>query len=156
MLSIGPGLGDGETMAMQLWGRGVAAWLVAIVVFGAGPAWAQKGAALEGTRWAIVEVYGEPLPQEDTPHIVFEERNRVSGRTACNWFHGTYSMERDAIVILTRLTTLRGCVIGGRRQRDATLEALDSTQAYDVSESVLILSDAGGEPVARLARRGDE
>ena len=143
-------------MARQLWGRGVAAWLVAIVVFGAGPALAQKGAALEGTRWAILEVYGEPLPQDDSPHIAFEARSRLSGRTACNWFHGTYSEEADAIVILTRLTTLRGCVIDGRRVRDATLEALDSSQGYLVTESVLILSDAGGEPVARLARQGDE
>lgn len=143
-------------MARQMRGRGFSAWLVAIVVFGTGPAWAQTGTALAGTRWAILEVYGEPLPQDAAPHIAFEERSRLSGRTACNWFHGTYSAETDAIVILTRLTTLRGCVIGGRRVRDATLEALDSSHGYQVTESLLILSDAGGEPVVRLERQGDE
>ena len=143
-------------MAKQLWGREFAAWLAAIVVFGVAPAFAQKSAGLEGTRWAILEVYGETLTQDDAPHIAFEERNRLSGRTACNWFHGTYSTEADAIVILTRLTTLRGCVIGGRRVRDATLEALDSSQGYQIVESVLILSDSGGKPIARLERRGDE
>ena len=133
----------------------VGLWIAALVV-GAVPAGAQSNSDLQGSRCGIVEVFGEALPQEEEPHLAFETDGRLSGRTACNWFHGTYSADADAIVILTRLTTLRGCVIANKRLADATLEALDSSAKFAVAGSVLTLSDEGGEPVARLERRSDE
>ena len=90
---------------------------------------AGAGDPFTGSRWAIVEVYGELLAQDETPHISFEDQGRISGHTACNWFHGSYSLDADRILLITRLTTLRGCEVGNRRQRDPTLEALDSTAA---------------------------
>ena len=130
--------------------------LIGALVFGAMPVQAQFGVGLEGSRWAIVEVFGEPLPQDESPYIAFEAEGRLAGRTACNWFHGSYSVEADAIVILTRLTTLRGCVIANKRRADATFEALDSSARFDIAGSVLTLSDDGGAPVAKLERRSDE
>jgi heat shock protein HslJ len=133
----------------------VGLWVAALIV-GAVPTRAQSNSDLQGSRWGIVEVFGEALPQEEEPYLAFETDGRLSGRTACNWFHGTYSADADAIVILTRLTTLRGCVIANKRRADATLEALDSSASFAIAGSVLTLSDGGGEPVAKLERRSDE
>jgi heat shock protein HslJ len=128
----------------------------AMLLAGSAPATAQLGAVFEGSRWSIVEVYGEPLPQDDSPFIAFEDDGKFIGRTACNWFHGSYSAGTGSIVLLTRLTTLRGCIIGNKRRPDATLEALDSTASYSVMGSVLTLSDDSGEPVARLEKQADD
>jgi heat shock protein HslJ len=111
---------------------------------------------LEGSRWSIVEVYGEALPQEESPFIAFEGSGKFTGRTACNWFHGTYSAGSDTIVLLTRLTTLRGCVIDNKRRSDATLEALDSAASYSVTGSTLTLADEADEPVARLEKQAGD
>jgi heat shock protein HslJ len=111
---------------------------------------------LEGSRWSIVEVYGEALPQEESPFIAFERSGKFTGRTACNWFHGTYSAGSDTIVLLTRLTTLRGCVIDNKRRSDATLEALDSAASYSVTGSTLTLADEADEPVARLEKQAGD
>jgi heat shock protein HslJ len=119
----------------------------------AGAASASAELALEGSRWSIVEVYGEPLPQDESPFIAFDGDGEFTGRTACNWFHGTYSAADESVVLLTRLTTLRGCVIGNKRRSDATLEALDSASSYSVSDSVLTFTDDSGEPVARLEKQ---
>jgi len=129
--------------------------LVACLAFFVVPAstLAQTTPSIEGSRWAIVEVFGEPLSQEFLPHIVFEGRGRLSGRTACNWFHGSYAIDGDGIVILTSLTTLRGCEVDGRRLADPTFEALDSSARFAITGSSLTLSTEGGEPVARLERR---
>jgi heat shock protein HslJ len=135
------------TSSRMLAGSIVAAMLLAA----AAPAWAQL--ALEGSRWSIVEVYGEPLAQEESPFIAFDSDGKFTGRTACNWFHGTYSAADESVVLLTRLTTLRGCVIGNKRRSDATLEALDSASSYSVSGSVLTFTDDSGEPVARLEKQ---
>jgi heat shock protein HslJ len=145
--------GDGASMTRRWAIAGL--WIAALIV-GAMPMGAQSSSDLQGSRWGIVEVFGETLPQEESPYVAFETDGRLSGRTACNWFHGTYSVDADAIVILTRLTTLRGCVIDNKRRSDATLEALDSSARFAVAGSVLTLSDGGGEPVARLERRSDE
>jgi heat shock protein HslJ len=131
--------------------KGLAGSIVAAVLFSGASAVAQLG--LEGSRWSIVEVYGEPLPQDEMPFIAFEGDGEFTGRTACNWFHGTYAAESDSIVLLTRLTTLRGCVIDNKRRSDAALEALDSAASYSVMGSALTFSDEAGEPVARLERR---
>jgi heat shock protein HslJ len=111
---------------------------------------------LEGSRWSIVEVYGEALPQEESPFISYEGSGKFTGRTACNWFHGTYSAGSDTIVLLTRLTTLRGCVIDNKRRSDATLEALDSAASYSVTGSTLTLADEADEPVARLEKQAGD
>jgi heat shock protein HslJ len=129
---------------------------IAALTVGAMPTSAQSNSDLQGSRWGIVEVFGEALPQEEEPHVAFETDGRLSGRTACNWFYGTYSVDADAIVILTRLTTLRGCVIANKRRADAVLEALDSSASFVIAGPVLTLSDQGGEPVAKLERRSDE
>jgi heat shock protein HslJ len=129
---------------------------IAALVIGVMPTRAQSNSDLQGSRWGIVEVFGEALPQEEEPHVAFEMDGRLSGSTACNWFHGTYSVDAGTIVILTRLTTLRGCVIANKRRADAALEALDSSASFAIAGSVLTLSDEGGEPVAKLERRSDE
>ncbi len=137
-------------------GSAIAGLCIAALAVSAVPARAQSNSDLQGSRWGIVEVFGEALPQEEEPYIAFETDGRLSGRTACNWFHGTYSVEADTVVILTRLTTLRGCIIANKRRSDATLEALDSSASFAIAGPVLTLSDGGGEPVAKLERRGDE
>jgi heat shock protein HslJ len=127
---------------------------VAAMFFGGAAATAQPG--LEGSRWSILEIYGEPLPQDESPFIAFEGEGQFTGRTACNWFHGTYSAGSDTIVLLTRLTTLRGCVIDNKRRSDATLEALDSAASYSVTGSTLTLADEADEPVARLEKQAGD
>jgi len=136
-------------------GRAIGAWLAVVAALCVGPASADIN-DLAGSHWAIVEVYGEVLPGDDIPFIAFEERNRLSGRTACNWFHGSYSLEADEIVLLTRLTTLRGCEVEGKRRRDPTLEALDSSHGYQIAGAVLTLTDSDGVAVARLEKQGDD
>jgi heat shock protein HslJ len=137
-------------------------WCIGAIVsvfgatFGFTPALAQIDRGLEGSRWTIVEVFGEAVPQDFSPYIVFDGSGRLSGRTACNWFHGTYSADSDAIVILTNLTTLRGCEVDNRRRPDPTLEALDSSAQFAIAGSVLTLADGGGEAVAKLERRSGE
>jgi heat shock protein HslJ len=130
--------------------------IVALGLVAAASATAQPGAALQGSRWSILEVYGETLPQDEKPYIAFDGEGGFMGRTACNWFHGSYSAEGGSLVLLTRLTTLRGCVIGNKRRSDATLEALDSTASYTVAGSVLTLADDTGEPVARLEKQAED
>jgi heat shock protein HslJ len=136
-------------------------WIGAfIAIFGVAlantPAAAQIDRDLAGSRWALVEVYGEALPQDASPHLAFQERGQLSGRTACNWFHGSYSTEGSGIVILTNLTTLRGCEVDNKLRPDPTLEALDSSMQFAIAGSVLTLSNNAGEAIAKLERRSAE
>ena len=132
------------------------ALLVAIILSGPAPASAQLATALTGSNWSIVEVYGEPLPQDEMPFIAFDTAGGFDGCTACNFFYGSYSAGDETIVLLTRLTTLRGCVIENKRRSGATLEALDSSASFAVLGSVLTLADDTGEPVVRLEKQAGE
>ena len=113
--------------------------------------------ALQGPRWRLVELEGQPsLPGGGArePHLIFsrDSVDRVGGATGCNTMGGRYTAEGDRIRFSDLFSTKMACVEEERmRQETRFVGALGRVDRYAISGDTLTLSE-GGTVVAKFVK----
>ena len=114
--------------------------------------------ALEGPRWRLVELEGQPaiaMTGSREPHLVFSRSDtaaRVGGATGCNSMGGSYQDDGTSLRFSALFSTKMACVEEDRmRQETAFLNALNAVDRYAVSGDTLLLS-AGDRVVAKFVK----
>ncbi|HJU68749.1 MAG TPA: META domain-containing protein [Gemmatimonadaceae bacterium] len=113
--------------------------------------------ALQGPRWRLVELEGQPSLSGGgarEPHLIFsrDSVDRVGGATGCNTMGGRYTAEGDRIRFSDLFSTKMACVEEERmRQETRFVGALGRVDRYAISGDTLTLSE-GGTVVAKFVK----
>ncbi|NBC32215.1 MAG: META domain-containing protein [Alphaproteobacteria bacterium] len=108
-------------------------------------------AELIGRAWRVVDVRGERIaPADEPPRLRFEE-DGVSGTAGCNRFFGDLSIEGRTLTIGDLGTTRMSCPDPVMAAEQRLLDALQATAGYGLDGTLLVLNDADGARVLRLA-----
>ena len=112
------------------------------------------GAPLEGTRWRLAELGGQPARvagNTGAPDLRLDPaERRAGGNTGCNGYSGAYELSGGSLRFETLVSTRRACIEDEmNRQEAAFLRALEETRSWAITGDTLVLSGASG-PVARF------
>mgnify|MGYP001248735853 CR=1 FL=1 len=104
-------------------------------------------ASLAGSEWRVVEIAGTPAPVAGTLRFTLTS---IRGKAACNAFFGAFR-ESDGNIEIAGINET-GNVCSGRMDVErAFLDALAQARTYKLDGSMLVLIDAAGRAIARLA-----
>ena len=110
-------------------------------------------AALEGTRWNLLEVAG--VDAQPGPRILLERKKskrRLSGSTGCGLMRGSYDLFAGRLRIFPDPPKKVACAEALELQETAFLAALRQTADYRIAGEGLTLLSADGHPLARFTR----
>lgn len=119
--------------------------------------WKRSDPRIEGHRWVLVELEGEPVAAGEprrTPHLVLEAlEGRAAGSDGCNRFFGGYQLdENQAIAFGPLASTQMACP--DMAVPDAFNRVLREADGYTLADGVLSLTKSG-QPRARLQKDPD-
>ena len=125
----------------------IALMTLALLLVGCSPSPADSP-ALEGTRWALVTLEGEPPLTGTAPSAEFSA-DQISGSASCNHYFGTYAVSGNDITITGVARTEMYCTDpeGVMDQEEAFVAALTSAASYRLSGTRLELLDATGSVI---------
>ena len=110
---------------------------------------------LQGTRWALTQLNGEPTRIESNQHepfIVLEPtERRVTGFGGCNRIVGRYEQTGQTIHFTELAMTRMACP--SMKTEDSVQRALTSAATWSIDGAQLKLLDADGNIVARFEAR---
>ena len=102
---------------------------------------------LAGSEWRVVELSGAPGPVAATLRFTLTS---IRGKAPCNAYFGAFR-ELDGVIEIAGINET-GNVCSGRMDLErAFLEALAQARSYKLDGGVLVLIDAAGKALARLA-----
>ena len=119
-----------------------------IFMFGALEAMAET--TLAGTTWVMASAGKRP------PSISFEADGKVAGSGGCNRFFGNYTQDGEALSFSPLGATRMACPPGIMKIEQEFFDMLGAVRTARVEASELVLIDASGRELARLARRSGE
>ena len=123
----------------------VMALAVLLVGCGSSPA---NNSSLQGTRWVLVTLAGEPPLTGTAPSAEFSV-DQISGSAGCNTYFGTYAASSSEFRISDLASTEMWCMEpeGVMDQEMAFLNALDTVASYRMDAHRLELRDAAGTQI---------
>lgn len=103
-----------------------------------------KNVPLEGTQWKLAKMEEIPAAalfvEEDSFTLTFDAaEHRVSGRTNCNRFFGSYEIEDDKIDFDQMGMTRMACL--DMQYEDSFVRMLDEVDRFEVKGDELMLYD---------------
>lgn len=100
---------------------------------------------LDGTRWHVETIDGNS-PMGGTELTLEFGDGQVSGTTGCNSFGGGYQVAGPELSFGDLAQTLMACLDpqGVMEQEQAYMLTLNSTEAYEIQDGELVLSDTTG------------
>ncbi|AUX27670.1 uncharacterized protein SOCEGT47_082680 [Sorangium cellulosum] len=114
---------------------------------------------LAGTQWVLVSfVEGtteSALPQGTNSTLKFSagEPPLASGHAGCNWYHGSYRVERDRLSFGPIATTRMACLSEATAQHEPRyLRALETAGVFEVTPGRLTISYGEGRGVLVFRR----
>ena len=117
--------------------------------------------ALQGPRWRLVELEGQPALAGGgarEPHLIFarDSVDRVGGATGCNSMGGRYEADGERIRFSDLFSTKMACVEEERMrlqmgETESALGALERADRYAISGDTLTLSE-GATVVAKFVK----
>lgn len=110
-------------------------------------------ADLNGTDWRFVTVGGAAVPAGVTATLRFRA-GHASGKAGCNAYGATYEIAADGTVGFNRsLATQMACLQprGAMQVQRGVFAALRLARRAVLEHGKLVLLDAAGKPLARLA-----
>ena len=106
--------------------------------------------ALAGTTWIMASAGKRP------PSVSFAEDGKVGGFGGCNRFFGGYTQQGEALSFSPLGATRMACPGGVMKLEQEFFAMLGNVRAARIEASELVLIDASGKELARLARRSGE
>lgn len=102
---------------------------------------------LAGSEWRVVEIAGEKAVGAGALRFT---QTSVRGKAACNSFFGAFRENHDNIEI-AGINTTRMLCSGRMELEQALLGSLARVKSYRIDGNTVLLLDADGRAVARLA-----
>lgn len=104
-------------------------------------------------EWTIAEVDGAPVIDESGARIIFDESGRLSGRTGCNGFTGSYFLTGEGLNLGQMGSTMMACPGPLMKQERLILDALEQVARFEIDESGALRLVGGDGQVLLIARR---
>lgn len=119
----------------------------------AAPGTSATAPSLDGTDWRFIDVSGSPVAAGVTATLRLRD-GRASGRTGCNAYGASWTVSADGgtrfgAVMSTRMACLSPT--GAMQVERGVLEALQHAARIQRNGDNLVLLDASGKPLAKLA-----
>lgn len=108
---------------------------------------------LDGSAWRFIEVAGARVPADVTATLSLRH-GHASGKAGCNAYGAAYHVDADGSTRFTQsLSTKMACLqpAGVMRVERGIFAAFRLTTTVVVRDGVLVLLDAAGKPLAKLA-----
>jgi heat shock protein HslJ len=102
---------------------------------------------LSGTDWKVVEIDGTKRSGAGTLRFT---QTSVRGKAACNSFAGAFR-ETEGGIEIGGLNATRMACAGRMELEQALFSTLERARGYRADGSSVLLLDAQGKPIARLA-----
>lgn len=113
-------------------------------------------ANLDGSEWRFVELDGQPVPAG--VHATLRLRGgHASGKTGCNAYGARYRITTDGSAEFEQiLSTKMACLqpAGAMHVEQGVFNAFRNTAKVAIVNGELVMLDAAGKPLAKLARDG--
>jgi heat shock protein HslJ len=106
--------------------------------------------SLAGTTWIMASAGKRP------PSISFAADGKVGGFGGCNRFFGGYTQQGEDLSFSALGATRMACPAGVMKLEQEFFAMLGAVRAARIEASELVLIDASGKELARLARRSGE
>lgn len=109
------------------------------------PGTGQAGNYLESTRWYVLSVDGQGVPQavEEAPFIIADPYSgRLQGHAGCNNFNGPYRAGGSEVAFGPFAMTRKACPGIGDWESRLT-DAIMAADGYRVEDNRLVLMEAG-------------
>ncbi|MES2405680.1 MAG: META domain-containing protein [Pseudomonadota bacterium] len=111
-------------------------------------------ANLDGTEWHFVEIGGQPVPAGVNATLRLRE-GHASGRSGCNAYGARYHVAADGTATFTQtLSTKMACLqpAGAMHVEQGVFNAFRKAVKVEISNGELVMLDAAGKPLAKLAQ----
>lgn len=113
-------------------------------------------ANLDGTQWRFIEVNGVAVPAGVTATLHLHD-GRASGKAGCNAYGAAWERSANGSTKFgSTLSTKMACLqpAGAMQVERGVFDALGRTARIQRNGDTLVLLDATGKPLAKLARSG--
>jgi heat shock protein HslJ len=102
-----------------------------------------KAISLEGTRWNVKEINGEPVLENSKVTMEFTA-DQVAGKASCNNYFTSYNLEGDQLNLGLAGSTMMYCE-GVMDQEALFLSSLEKVETVSIkgSEMTISLNDGG-------------
>lgn len=123
-------------------------WSLPALVIACGSASGAPRDPLAGTQWQVVRIGGADRISGTELSLSFAE-GQAGGHSGCNSFGGSYEIEGDRLVFRELTLTLMACMEpeGVMDQEAAYLDALNSTERFEIRNGSMVLFHAQGERI---------
>lgn len=128
----------------------IAVLISSALIFMLGAIDAMGQTKLAGTTWVMSSAGKRP------PSISFAADGKVAGSGGCNRFFGSYTQDGRALSFSPLGSTRMACPPGIMKLEQDFFAMLRAVRAAEIEASELVLIDASGRELARLARRSGE
>lgn len=115
------------------------------------PSGSSGAGVLDGTRWVITTLPGQPMPYADPPSMAFDNMG-VTGSTGCNRYFGGVSVDEREILIAIMRVSRRACTPEVLGTEQAVLEALASADGFALYGQDRLEISANGRVVIEARR----
>ncbi len=117
---------------------------------------AMSKSSLEDSTWRIEAIEDIAVIEDSAATIRFDTDGRVSGRTGCNSFNGSVSIDGEGMVFGPLAATRMACPPPLMDQEQYLFQAMDQVRTYSTDkDGGLNLNSADGAILVRLARMND-
>jgi heat shock protein HslJ len=123
--------------------------LIAIAVVGgviyAGGTMEERADQLNGTRWNLASINGNPAIEGRNPAGLAFAEGKVTGSTGCNRMFGSYSLTNGQLALSGLGSTRMACTPELNQQEQHFLQALGAIESYTIADDQLTLLYDGGK-----------
>ncbi len=115
-------------------------------------------ASLPGTRWVLVALDGEAIPDGVDATLIFgAEDGSVGGNGGCNSFGGSIAYQEDGTIDISQImSTMMACEDARMSTERGLFDALEAASGYAIEGETLTLSDESGTVLAELTAQAPE
>jgi putative lipoprotein len=115
---------------------------------------AEAAPPLVGPDWVVEDIGGRGVVDRVRSSLTFTADGKVAGSGGCNRIAGSYTLAGETIGFGQMISTMMACAPAVGEQEQRFLRALGQAKRWRITpEGWLLLLDAGGAPLARLARQ---
>lgn len=110
-----------------------------------------SGAQLQGREWVASYIDGIAAVVAPAPRLRWTTADQLAGSGGCNAFMGRAVVEQGALKLGPLAATGKMCLTAPQGQEDRFFKALEAARSVRLQDGQLLLEDATGRLLARLA-----
>jgi heat shock protein HslJ len=119
---------------------------------GAGAVRAASADSPRGAPWTVEEIAGRGVDDQPPVELVLLPEGRAGGTGGCNRLTGGYALDGASLRFGALAATRMACAPALMDQEQRFFAALAEVRGWRIEQGRLLLTDAGGAVVLRLAR----